>query len=735
MAKKKIQINIPKFKFSWKSIIMISLLVFVVSLSFWSRLGTMKLETILDYDPWWHYRYAKMIIENNYLPPRWDLLSFFPPGRPIERSLGWDYTIAFFYAIASIFSKISLMTVAKIAPVIMVGLGAITAYVLGKQLSNKWGGLATAIFATLTPTFIGVSMAGYSDTDAVVVFYSFFCIYSFFYAMKKRNLFSMIFAIFINFMFIWNWGAGWYVPFFFLALLPVFFVFRIIEKIVHERKSKIDLNEIINELKPFLKPTIIILVILNLIGVSLQMGNVVNFFLGGLGFISASDAIVNVSVAELQPVKIFTKDGFLSVAQRVGMAPFLFMIIGLPILVFYKIVKKKSIKIEEVFLFMWSAGTFYLILSGVRFSLLFSVAVATAAGYVIGNLTTFFKESKIIRSTIFGAILFSIFIFVSDSLLVAKGASGMEVGQNWIDMLDWLKENADPEATVATWWDPGHIITGYTGLRVNADGAHCTDVGCYPYPHNTRIQDMGRIMSTSDEDEAVALLEKYMNITDEDCKVVKEKFGEKNVPEDACEPASETYFISSSDLIGKFTWMNYFGGFRAPITSQQDFEKNPGVCCPSTPPTEPGQMSCGEFADQGRGVWVWCPWMFNFVGQQQDQEGNPVYVYDYSGLKVAIIQKGDQLIPIYNNKFVINNMVFFDQGQEQKINLTNSSIGLEGIDGLIWVDPSFRTLIYFSPSIKDSVFTKSFFFNGEGLEHFEQVYINPEIRLYKVNFD
>lgn len=735
MARKKIELTIPKFKLNWKSILMISLLVFVVFLSFWSRLGTMKSETILDYDPWWHYRYAKMIIENNYLPPKWDLLSFFPPGRPIERSLGWSYTMAFFYAIASMFSKISLMSIAKIAPAIMVGLGAITAYILGKQLSNKWGGLATAIFATLTPTFIGVSMAGYSDTDAVVVFYSFFCIYSFFYAMKKRNLFSIIFAIFANFMFIWNWGAGWYIPFFFLALLPVFFIFRIIEKIIREKKSNIDLGEIIDELKPFLKPMLVILVVLNLIGVALQMGNVVNFFLGGLGFVSASNAIVNVSVAELQPVNIFTKDGFLSVAGRVGQVPFLFMLIGLPILILYKLFKKYPIKIEEIFLFMWTAATFYLILHGVRFSLLFSVAVATAAGYVIGNITTFFKENKFIRATVFGVILFLIFSFVSDSLLVANASSGMEVGQNWIDMLDWLKENADPKATVATWWDPGHIITGYTGLRVNADGAHCTEVGCYPYPHNTRIQDMGRIMSTNNEDEAVKLLKKYMSLTDEDCKIVKEKFGEKNVPEDACEPASEMYFISSSDLIGKFTWMNYFGGFRAPITSSQDFAINPGVCCPSTPQTEPGQMSCGEFADQGKGVWVWCPWVFSFSGQQQDQEGNPVYVYDYSGLKIVIIQKGNQLIPVYNNKYLINDMVFFSQGQEQKINLSNSTVNLEKIDGLIWVDPSFTNLIYFSPSIKDSVFTKTFFFGGEGLKHFELVYSNSEIRLYKVNFD
>jgi len=309
----------------------------------------------------------------------------------------------------------------------------------------------------------------------------------------------------------------------------------------------------------------------------------------------------------------------------------------------------------------------------------------------------------------------------------------MQVGQNWIDMLDWLNENADPKAEVATWWDPGHIIAGYTGLRVHADGAHCGAKQCIPYPHDIRIQDMGRMMSTNNETEAVELLKKYVVLSEEDCKKVKEEFGDI-VPNEACEPVSEMYFIASSDLIGKFTWMNYFGGFRAPIGSQEDFMKNPGVCCPSTPKSEPGQMSCGEFADQGRGVWVWCPWIFSYTGQQQDQQGNPVHVYDYSGLKLVVVQKQNQLIPIYNNRYVINNMIFYNEGQLQMVDLSNADINLEKIDGMVWIDPGFRTIIYFSPSIKNSIFTRLFFFNGEDLDHFELVFSNSEIKLFKVNF-
>jgi len=217
----------------------------------------------------------------------------------------------------------------------------------------------------------------------------------------------------------------------------------------------------------------------------------------------------------------------------------------------------------------------------------------------------------------------------------------------------------------------------------------------------------------------------------EDCEEAKNVYGDI-VPEEACQPASEIYFIASSDLIGKFTWMNYFGGYRASISSNNDFLRNPGVCCAQTPKTEPEQISCGEFASQGRGVWVWCPWVFSLSSVTQDQEGSPVYLYDYAGLKMALIQKGNNLIPIYNNQFIINHLTFFLDGQEQEQDLSNYNSTLEKIDGLVWLQPDFRSLIYFAPKIKDSIFTRLFFYNGEGLKNFELVFSNSEIRLYKV---
>jgi len=716
------------------------ILLVIVYLGVYIRLGTVNTKIMLDYDPWWYYRHAKYLVDNNFRGVKWDLLSFFPPGRPMVDPVGWEYMVAISYKIFSLFFSIDFMRFGIWSPAIISGLIAVPAYLTGNIITNKWGGLVTALFSVLTPTLIGVSMAGYMDTDALVVFFTFASTFSIIYALQKRTIFSYILSIFILWLFAFSWAQSWYMLYMLLLFLVVYFIGSVFLSIVFQHK-KLSFSGIIKEnLKKF-KPHFITLIII-FIGSSLlavmtgrpdpitTITDAFSWLLGGL-------MVVNVSIAELQPINIFTQSGFSAVAGRTGLS--IYFAIFLPILIILKYWKKQKISLGELFAFLWLAATFYLIIHGVRFSLLFAAATSAAGGFVVGNLVKLtshleVKGSRVITSTIFGVIGMLLLIELSNGLQLGVSMGGMEVGGNWVEMLDWLKNNATEDSIVSTWWDPGHIIAGYTGLRVMADGAHCPPQHCIPYDHNIRIQNMGRIMSTNDESEAVDILKKYMQLTPEQCEEVKQKFG-NIVPEEACEPASEMYFISSNDLIGKFTWMNYFGGYRAPIQSGTDFQKNPGVCCAQTPKSEPDQIPCGEFADQGKGVWVWCPWIFTLSDVQQDDQGNPIYIYDYSGLKMSIVQKPNYLVPIYNNQYLINQMTFFSGGLRQDINLKDTSINLERIDGLVWVDPSFMNLVYFAPAIKDSVFTKTFFFDGEGLKHFELVYSNPEIKLYRVNFD
>jgi len=84
-------------------------------------------------------------------------------------------------------------------------------------------------------------------------------------------------------------------------------------------------------------------------------------------------------------------------------------------------------------------------------------------------------------------------------------------------------------------------------------------------------------------------------------------------------------------------------------------------------------------------------------------------------------------------------MLMFQNGQPQILNFGNTT---NLVDGLLWVDPSFQVVIFMDHSIRDSVFTNMFFFNGDGnkelgiskLNNFELVYQNSEIKLFKVTF-
>ncbi|MBS3055466.1 MAG: hypothetical protein J4452_03180 [Candidatus Aenigmarchaeota archaeon] len=663
----------------------------IIGLAVYVRWSTIDAKTILDYDPWWYYRHAQEIMDNGLVPPKWDILSYYPPGRPFDKQLGWEYIIILFYKIASIIKpEITFFELSKLAPLIIVSLGTIPAFLIGKILSNKWGGLITALFAVLAPTFIGVSLAGYLDNDPVVMFYMYSSVLSMILAISKKSekLFSMksmiyiLFAILVNSLFVFTWGGGWLVLLLFTAFIPTLFIFRIIESMIHSRSLKISLP--IKEIKHYIILIAIIIAAVNAFAFLSGLDNMLKSVSVLLGFVNPGQGLlVNISVAELQPINIFSSDGFSSVAGRVGIGSFFLAIIGLPILVLYKLWRKTPINFFEVFMFLWIFATFYMILHGVRFALLFVTASAVASGYVIGNAAQLFKRD-VIGVSFFGIILVLVLMFISDAMVIgAQSGGGFEISQNWVDALTWLKQNADKNALISTWWDPGHIITGFTGLKVHADGAHCGPDECFPYNHNVRIQDMGRIFSTSSENESVSILKKYTFLTTQQCQEVKNMFGSA-VPSNACNPVTEEYLIASNDLIGKYHWMSFFGGGTA-----QDYIQLP----------------------------------LNNVDQQNG-------ILSYLNGEITLVRRNDTWVPVYNNKLIIKEVVYFDNNQ-MKYEKSNST---DAIDGLVWVQPDYRSIIFMQPEVRNSIFTKLYFFNGQGLSHFKLVYANDELKIFKVIF-
>ena len=206
---------------------------------------------------------------------------------------------------------------------------------------------------------------------------------------------------------------------------------------------------------------------------------------------------------------------------------------------------------------------------------------------------------------------------------------------------------------------------------------------------------MGRAFAVSSEEESIQILSKYKGLTEEQCIESKEFI--TNIygdifPDQACDPISDMYVIASNDLIGKYYWLSYFGTG----TGRNYF-----------------QMQLTNY-DQEQGV------------------------LEYNGGQLRLVWENGVWVPVLNipeqgiRNVIISDVVYYENNEEKRQNFSDRQ---NTIDGMIWVDPGYSVAMFMDGQIRDSVFTRMFFFNGEGLKHFQLVLSNPEIRLYKVIWD
>jgi len=725
---KKIKIFKEKVKMSFditKPLKMLLILTVLCVIGYWSfkiRAGSIDDEYISDFDPWAHFRHAEDIIKNNYKPPVWDIFSHYPPGRPYVEQSGWAYTLIILNKIFNLFGTYTMMYTSRFASVIFAVLTLIPAYFLGKKISNTWGGLATAFFIGLIPTFLQVSSIGYIDTDVTVVFFTFLVGWVVVESVENKKWWLYLLSGFCVYLFSFMWKSSWYIFDIFIAWLVGWFVFRTLVELI--RHKKVELNDILKEVKPMGISLLIIFIVGNILAI-LPLGgiNFIDSLKVSLGFIQEG-LIVNVSVAELQLTKIFTLNGFKGLIDRISYSVILTLLT--PFLLLYKYVKKIEIKKYEILLIIWLTVCLFLLTKGYRFGLLFSCISAICGGYFVGNIVSLTKNMNVVfRSVILGSCTVILILCLKASLPYAD-LSISSLSQNWVDGMLWLKNNTAQDSVVVTWWDPGHIISGLAERRNFFDGAHCNDVECPISGHNKRIQDMGRIFSTTNESEAINILKKDLTISAEECadlfNYMEDNF-KVTPPVDACKSPSEVYYISSNDLIPKFTWLNYFGGYGHNIESSDDYSNNPGQCCAVE--TKPQSGVCKE------GSWVYCPWNFNIVSTQVDGLGRPVYIYEYAGVRINIINTGSALVPTYINKYVINDLYI----ENQHLDLRSFGNDTEHMEGFVFLSSNLQNLLFINDKIKDSVFVKTLLFEGEGLEHFKLVYKNAEMTIFKVDIN
>ncbi|MEM0480880.1 MAG: STT3 domain-containing protein [Candidatus Aenigmatarchaeota archaeon] len=756
-----------------KNLAWISILITVIWFAMFIRLKTSYVDIPMDYDPWFFYRHAKEIVENyknglGLVPPSWDTLSYFPPGRPYFVD-GYSYTIAFFYVLVSKFIEISLEKFSVYFVVYYVGFACLIGFALAYYLTRSFfASIISTIVIAFSPAFISVSMAGYVDSDVIYVTYTFLTVLStlMFLNFLERNkefwknkktilnfLAVFLFSAFSYLLFAFNWNSAYYISNIFLAFLFFYYILEI-AKNYFKNKKIILFND-----KLFLFFSFIsLLIFIQLLSIVLEkifypylaLPKPLDTFIGQLTLLIKGGLthalLVNVSVAELQRISIFSQE----VVARVGMFPLYFSIFGISIIFLEKIIKRKEFTLNEMFLFVWFVLSLYLISQGVRFGLLFSTALSIFTGFSVSRLAILISEfstklenflkkkykedleiSKFLITFYFASLLVLSFFYISQANDLANNMRGMEVNENWRKALDFLKNNGNETTLVATWWDPGHIFAGYTNLKVHADGAHCGWEHCIPYNHDIRIQDMGRILTTTNETEAYELLKKYSQISQEDCKKVKEAFPFFN--ESICNiKINKIYFIASQDLIYKFYWPYYFS------SCIRKYYPNTAICY-----TKEGieEFFYNKKLAEGKVFGI------ATIDIQNSQENRIKYV-SYQAFGNQIIE-----VPIYLT-FRNNSIVGFIRNEPVKevvLSINNEPIIYKAQDAgysntlnlVIFGDPlltfnlgnlQLPAYLYLADEeLANSVFAKLYFLNGKDMKYFKLVFNNPEVKIYEVD--
>ena len=684
----------------------------------------------------------------------------------------------FLFTIADFVGSPSLLQVMFLIPVIMIALAIVIAFVIGKKFAGNIGGTVAGLVIALNGALLARTPAGFSDTDASNILFPLLIMWCFIMAYEskdnwaKRVIFGLLGAV--SFLF---YGMFWSTEHIFGLLAVASIMYLVVQFVV----MSID-----NSFKKRFKDWTTDFNNLSLFGlwslVALVMVNGFNYITHGIEKIIGFVTIKDVGTTSLFPnvfttVAEFNTVPFKNLIGQLGGYIFVaFAIIGIIALALKKNEEGERNYLYPIMLAVMVAGTAYSFTKGARFSLLVIPSFAIAMGAGVG-LTCKWLDKKMAKWLAFEP---SNFLFMTASIAVivllfipsytqANSIMMNEVpsyNDDWDNVIDNIIYDAGNEtAYITTWWDFGHWFVS-KGASVTFDGG---DQG-------KRIHWVGKLLSTNNEDEAVGLLralncgqqtgfdnleillgdtlmaEKVFNdIITVDRETAEEAFAMNGIDKELasnvlnythCEDTMPQYVILSEDMVGKAGVWSHFGMWtleRAfiyqtlkdkPKESSVQYLINSIDIDRRDAEKYWHQVESTE-ADQWISEWAG----FYDAGQPcsiDDEDRSMLYcdngvVFDMQNSIVSLqTSTGLQLV---------ESISFIDAEQEfHMIEQDNASLDLAIIIG--------RDLkaVIAQPPLGDSMFTRLFYFGGEGLEHFElmeevQQFTGQKIQTWKVTFN
>jgi hypothetical protein len=671
-------------------------LIFIFLFAYYIRAINIVPDRLLSFDPVYFYRYLRYFVEFGTFPV-WDELTYYV-GRAVITPPLLIYLTAAAYFILERFG-FSLMTTAAYTSAVIGAAMTIPAFLLGRELSNKYGGLLAAVLIGTAPQILIRTFGASFDTDHIAVLFILLTTWAGLRMLKHPTPFNFCLAAGSFIGFVLAWGMYWYTWFFLIGTTILYFLvasafgdrewFR--DSLPRPRLADRAIAALRRCRSMF---TISGVLFVTIFGLGYMLGrNPMSHLLSMLGFAFRPEVwIVNISIAELQLINLADIGSWMLMTGRfitgTGAVDVLLFLTFMALVGFGLWQSWRKGALDASFLLIMFALGIVTTIRGIRFTEFSSALILPVVAIGYGHFVEFCRRDDFLRSFSLGLGFVIAVIAIGLSLQIGQQL-GPDINANWDSAWAWIRDNTPRAALIGTWWDPGHMIAGFGERRNIADGAHCSRPCLWTI--NDRITDLGRIMATTDEKESIQLIHKYQGTS------------------------PKVYWIASDDLIGKFQWLQYFGTGCDARTEQR---------CPlyyQLPLRAVSQMPNGQIFARHYGnviVIEGVPPVPIFVQGRIAAVLEEVIYYDNTEVKIVnfdaldITQLLEQLKPLK---------------QQLRVKFSNQTMQLTA-----WVPTHQQYIVLIPPNQRNTIFTKMFMLEGRGLEHFKQVYRNEQVKIYEV---
>tara|TARA_B100001540_G_scaffold295221_1_gene295832 strand:- start:142 stop:2433 length:2292 start_codon:yes stop_codon:yes gene_type:complete len=521
--------SVGNFDFRLQHLLVIGILILSISISMLIRSTPASYGyELFEFDPFFNLRATEYILNNGsdaYFD--WiDEKSWYPFGRNISETsqVTLHFSSAYMYQIFGFGTSLYDFTV--LFPLVIGSLTAVLVFAFVRVLGGTTAGLFAALMFSISVPIFSRGLIGWFKSEPLGLFFAFAAIYLLVSGIKfnqnKISAIKLIFGGLFLALGISAWGGILFfivpIALFYLFLpffkheknfsiwaAPIFSISFILFSLMFERTQAfvigysgiiillptifVIMSEIIKKFsseKTKIRNCLILLGSIILTGLGISSSGLINLpsfrYLNAVNpFLISSDTLTD-SVAEHMTTNQSLSFSLLSV----------FLIFGL-IGIWLIFSKRANLKPDmKIFALVTGILAIYISSAFVRLELYASVGllILGSIGLSILLQKILVQEKQYFTKIIFPSIIVVLFILpvvlpdennwlswsdFAPSILTGGSASHTDVSADWFDAMTWLKENSEPDAVIAAWWDYGYWITTLSDRSTLVDNATLID--------------------------------------------------------------------------------------------------------------------------------------------------------------------------------------------------------------------------------------------------------------------